>query len=107
MECKLAVGQKVVCITEEWKLGGIDPAHWGMAVPKLNCIYTISKIELDDTISMVVLHLSEIVNPPLPSPPWPQNKISAFAAAGFRPLEEKKTDISVFEKLLDKPKVDA
>lgn len=104
MQCRLEVGQKVVCIQECWRWHTMDIRTWGFTVPVVGKVYTIREVVLNATTDggcIPCLRLVEIVNPPLPSPPCHEgNREPAFAHFAFKPLEEKKTDISVFQKML-------
>lgn len=87
------VGQKVVCVRDEW----ITLA--GESTPKAGVIYTIRNIEAADAgEDGVYLQLVEIVNAPRPY--IDGHKESAFWSLGFRPVVERKTDISVFTEML-------
>ncbi len=89
-----AIGQKVVCIREEW-----PPYPFGAAdMPRKNALYHVRAIlpARDPDRPCCYLWLAEIRNPrPAAdiSEPW-------FAAICFRPVVERPTDIGVFHKLL-------
>lgn len=84
------VGQKVVCINDDWthplrRLVG--------TVPRKGAIYHVRGF---DRFAPAFIYLVEIVNmvpPTFTSEP-------AFLAESFRPIVERKTDISIFTKLL-------
>lgn len=91
MSCNFHVGQKVVCINDSWITvrgpeGGHDPVK--------GSVYTIEKIIFDDCCYLI---LEEFFQD------------DEFHSEGFRPLVEKKTDISIFTAMLTKKnlKVDA
>lgn len=92
------VGQKVVCI---------DDTHWdtrkGEKTPKINQIYTIREI-VDDPYSpkpfQVAFRFEEIVNKLEEYLGGRTEK--AFRERRFKPLEENKTDISIFTEMLNK-----
>ena len=83
------VGQKVICI----KQGGWTSLHSSEIGPQYGEIYTIEDIEVIPTGTF--LTLSEINNPP---------RYVGFAAnfwsVHFRPVVERKTDISIFTAML-------
>lgn len=92
------VGQKVVCIKpmSEWTkdahaLGGF-PFR-----PALNAVYTIRAVRL--VFGHPYLYLQEIHNP---QNNWSEIGFAEppFWAGMFRPIVERKTDISIFKKML-------
>ena len=112
MECKFYIGQKVVCITNgTWVLqdrdGKIIPHTYN--VPIKGEIYTIRSLEYVDklpipnsfTLVGVHVRLVEIVNDPIPTVYEGVKEIQFFHTE-FKPLEEKKTDISIFTDMLIK-----
>jgi hypothetical protein len=74
------VGQKVVCIKGSTQL-------------RLNAIYTVSKVQ--DTPYGLGIDTLEC-----PALNWP-GYLPLFFASDFRPLDERKTDISIFTKIMD------
>lgn len=90
------VGQKVVCI------GGFDESdrrlgrECGFTVPVEHSIYTITGFAFEEGFIM----LAEI-------PPIEAGKFVAFDRSRFRPIVERKTDISIFTKMLTPEGVDA
>ena len=88
-------GMQVVCISDWWG-DPIFPSASPPAVsfPVKGCIYTIRGVGCMD---QVYLWLEEIVNPHFEPD---RTTEPSFAAGGFRPLRDAKTDISVFKKLL-------
>lgn len=83
-------GRKVVCIQDEWYTLN------GEQVPVAGKVYTIR--EIGSTNGGIYIRLMEIVN----APRQYANGFAecAFDLDGFRPVDERKTDISEFEKLL-------
>lgn len=79
------VGQRVVCVAAEWTPPD-PPVHVGFR-PKKDSIYVIADVMTKDPEGVFV-RLAEA--------PWSL----AFEAVGFRPLEERSTDISIFTALL-------
>jgi hypothetical protein len=89
------VGQRVACVDDE---GFNRPAFYGCEIfPVKANIYTIRQISLSPE-GEAAFRLFEIVNEPR------EYLIGCvepcFLARRFRPLQERKTDISIFEKLL-------
>lgn len=87
------VGQKVVCVTRT-----IHPradAHPGLLV---GSVYTITDIICEPTWTTPGFLLSEIS---------PRQDYAAFESLLFRPAVERKTDISVFTKMLTGSKIGA
>lgn len=83
------VGQKVVCIDDEWIEDGIRIIPPGERSPFRNSMYTIRSIhDLDGCY----LRLEEIVNPECE----PNDEV-CFEACAFRPV----TDISIFTSMLN------
>lgn len=99
MKCDFVVGQKVVCLIDEWSSSGVASllAHAPHTFPQKGKIYTIRNIETFRE-GFVYLHFVEIVNPVIPffHGPWEQG----WDYRRFRPLADRKTDISVFTALL-------
>lgn len=92
------VGQKVVCITNYHKacqMYGVDP------YPRQGRIYTIRDIDARGS-NGVGLRLEEIHSAPMLHilNGKPVVCETAFVATGFRPVVERKTDISTFTALL-------
>jgi hypothetical protein len=81
------IGQKVVCIKRgRWKIvGGVRPR--GAKLPLYRDVYTIA--EVDGSLGRQWLRLDELDGNGL------------FDAVNFRPLVKRKTDISIFTKILD------
>lgn len=88
------VGQKVVCVDAR----AIEPftgAHGMLGDLALGSIYSVASISRDG--NGVVLHLNEILRP--------SNK--GYYAVRFRPVIERKTDISIFTAMLTPNRVNA
>lgn len=96
------VGQKVVCV-DTWPRGNLrlmwDKFWHPYKSPVKGEIYTICGIFTDETGN---LHL-ELIELPNRDDYW----LDGFYACGFRPLIERKTDISVFTKMLTDTKIPA
>jgi len=99
MDCEFVVGQKVVCVydhfyTEDCEILGIS----GFQLPALGEILVIRDILLDEIFQSPSLLFEGLTNPL-----HPYFKCEfGFTPRAFRPLVEKKTDISVFQKVLIK-----
>jgi hypothetical protein len=100
MKCTFQVGQKVVCIKDNWRCMLYDPAtriRMEMTPPspspKRGEIYTIASIEAPDWATEVFVTLKEM------------SASGFFTASCFRPLQDRPkeadTDISVFTRLLN------
>ena len=88
------VDQKVVCIDDDWgpaPMGGGQVQHW----PKKDDVYTVCTIAVQGSNSKVFIRLHQVVNPKTD-----EHHEAEFWAECFRPVVERKTDISVFRKLL-------
>ena len=79
------VGQKVVCIYRF-----LHPRYYGLAPPNSGEIYTVSRLTVG--ASMHGIHLAEC----------PSNNPFGWAAYRFRPVVERKTDISFAHEILRK-----
>lgn len=88
------VGQKVVCIREFRDTRCPLTKHW----PKLNVVYTIREIRVSRSDGELYFHLNELVNP---VGNFSQGRGEAyFYSRNFRPVVERKTDISIFTEML-------
>jgi hypothetical protein len=96
-ECGMSFhpGQKIVCINDSW-----TSSHWVSATPH--------RPKRGDTVRRMLpageglpeaVWLLEIVNAPKHF--FEGYHEPAFCARRFRPITERKTDISVFKKLLE------
>lgn len=94
-------GQKVICIRDCWD---IMPAGYqsSAALPKVHCEYVVRTVHFDEAFSCECIRLVWL-HMPLMAHGWEP----AFAVVGidgipnFKPVEEKKTDISIFTALLN------
>ena len=86
------VGQKVVCVNDTPLVEGGD-----LSGLKKGRIYTVREVGLYSPLAPTVpcIRIKEITNrPKIKGVEWPYREYR------FKPLEERKTDISVFERLL-------
>lgn len=92
------VGQKVVCVSAGTNGHPMDIR------PRVGCVYTIRGIEFDRPapIHPVGLWLEEIKNPLRSYAGYSEFSETSFSALRFRPVIERKTDISVFTEILRK-----
>jgi hypothetical protein len=97
-ECNFYVGQKVTPITSNWKRARrnwnqrLSRLFWGFDRP-LACIGEVYTVRVVGTIDgypndHIFIGLCE--------------KPGSYSAHGFRPVLERKTDISIFTKILDR-----
>ena len=92
----LRVGQRVTCVDDNRRFIGVD------ILPNFvvkNKIYTIRALKTHPCIPGYGVLLLEVLNPTA----HPNADISdewAFDAGRFRPVEARKTDISIFKQLL-------
>jgi hypothetical protein len=97
------VGQKVVFVG-----GPRLPGEWGIPSPlKIGSIYTIREIDpiYIGSYGVAGIRLHEMI---APSVMWGAQQIEpATLAHNFRPIVDRKTDISVFTKMLTPEGVDA
>lgn len=93
MECKFVVGQKVVCIDDQPRLPS------GKKLLTIGNIYTVSGFDIDYA-DRIFINLKETDGyKGFYNPAWFPHR--------FKPLEETKTDISIFTKLLRPTKTKA
>jgi hypothetical protein len=100
MDCKFVVGQKVVCIddqvgTNEPMASSYNPLD-GLTVGQVYTIRWIGMYKgfyLKEFVGVRVVEIKRDVDPS-------EGVECCFRASRFKPLEKKKTDISVFKKLL-------
>lgn len=91
-------GQKVVCIDDNWTF-----VLASIACPKKNSIYTVTEVMFNDIVQMPYIMVREIDT----------KRVETFLglanifwlATHFRLLEDKKTDISIFEAMLNPARV--
>lgn len=88
------IGQKVVCINDEWYH---PPSPFAISKPRLGVVYRIRAIEHCLIADATYLLLDEVINPIVPG----FRNEPDFLATCFRPIVEKKTDISVFTAMLN------
>ncbi len=97
------VGQKVVCIKANFYNPQYKLPH---NLPKVGDIYTIRNMDIgtcgDDGVPQVALMFHELVYPVLKC-----GFEFSFSASSFRPLVDRKTDISIFTRMLKRGKADA
>lgn len=103
---KWFVGMKVVFIIppDEGRVNGRE-GYGNETDPVYGHIYTIR--ELGFEFDVATLRLVEIVNPPnlyRNSSGAVERQEIWYACSNFRPLEERKTDISIFTRLLQPEK---
>lgn len=95
------VGQKVVCVDDVFR-----DASWLHVknMPVAGSIYTIRGFQTEKYFDGILLE--EVINDAIT---W--NAVGfremSFPARRFRPVQERKTDISIFKKMLNPQKVDA
>jgi len=103
MECKFVVGQKVVCVNDDvndFKVSGVKYAPTGLDGLTKGEIYTIKSIYENPATKYINVELEEINRDNFSNFEW---RITAgFVHLRFAPLKEKKTDISVFEQIVNK-----
>lgn len=97
--CNFRVGQKVVCVDDGWANWQLaDMRSAGISSPIKGEIYTVRAVETLQGEAHV--WLAEIVNPIVDYSDVGQNE-QGWAPELFRPVVERKTDISVFTRLLN------
>lgn len=82
------VGMKVVCVDGDTVFFGNRLAGWNGDPPITGKIYTVHAIEFCERYQQPVLRLVEI-----------RNELGYWVNR-FRPIVERKTDISIFTKML-------
>lgn len=92
--CNFRVGQKVVCIRDDFA----RDRYAGVRYPEHGKVYTLRTVEFDDRYQLTFVRLAEICNPVL----MYQGGMTevSFDAEAFRPIVERKTDISIFKAML-------
>ncbi|MDR6818470.1 hypothetical protein J2X76_003647 [Neorhizobium sp. 2083] len=96
MICNFHVGQKVVLVESFGPRALRRGADEGVVLPVKGQIYTVREFDPDVSNGVVCIRLNEIVNGPDPE----DGMEASFVASMFRPVVERKTDISVFTALL-------
>lgn len=84
------VGQKVVCV--DATSPAVTPLP-GLPVASEGGIYTVTKTQMSPLTGRPSLQLLELPDSFVGAPLW-------YQAKRFRPVVERKTDISIFEKML-------
>ena len=101
MECKFYIGQKVVCIDNDLHedFFGKKSRPYSGNMPIIGHVYTIRSLQYVKhcRVPGVYVRLVEIVNPIKSN-----GREDQFEHTIFKPLEEKKTDISIFTDMLIK-----
>lgn len=91
MTCNFHVGQKVVSLKSAW-FNGDEGFQMRSDLPVMGQVYTVANIVVDD--AGVFITLREL------------DPFSLFLSDQFRPIVERKTDISQFQAMLNyRPKV--
>lgn len=85
------IGQRVVCVAAPWM--HVVPTPW--VCPDLNSVYVVREILPRPNGRGASCRLIEIRNEPI------YGREPAFCTSFFRPVVERKTDISVFTALLN------
>jgi len=93
------VGMKVVCLDIEWPRHAAAVVAKGCRLPEPGRIYTIREIGVAQEDGKVYVRLREIRNPRITFKPWAAGE-PRFGARRFRPLQPRKTDISIFTAML-------
>lgn len=107
MQCQFVVGQKVVCIDADM---GFPEGHVVLEeirYPEVGKLYTIKAITVGCVTGTPCVELEEIPKQIVTifANGEPFNGLIYFSAAAFRPVQTRKTDISVFTKMLNQTKV--
>lgn len=90
------VGQKVVCVNDK-PLAGFAP-FGGAEKLIVGAVYTIARI-LVDSHDIEIVHLEEVHRDQQSIEDWGPD--CGYRAVRFRPIVEKKTDISIFTAMLN------
>lgn len=101
MMCNFHVGQRIVLAKEYDDFDHIRAMLQGDVLPVTGVVYTVREIEPEPVDGLWYIRLVEIKNDPLP---FDFERESAFNSARFRPVVERKTDISVFTAMLNTSK---
>jgi hypothetical protein len=90
---EFAIGQKIVCVCDDWKnVLRMSVKETGERYPVKDGVYTVVGRNWLLLANLPGVVIAEV------------NNDSIWAEQNFRPLESKKTDISIFQKLLVNPK---
>ncbi|MQB37627.1 hypothetical protein DXT97_12575 [Agrobacterium tumefaciens] len=98
MECNFTVGQKVVCVQNWFAEQHLTASVLGITLPVEGGVYTIRSIDVLSTDDVHV-RLDEIHNPELGYSDFGFIE-QAFCQTCFRPVVQRKTDISIFTDML-------
>ena len=98
----LRVGMKVVCVKEHDPDIRREMASFGVAAPVLRHVYTIRAVR--SICGGPDVLLEEIVNPVLQYNDGLRTE-QGFSVDRFRPVTERKTDISIFTAMLHTQRV--
>lgn len=95
-------GQKVECIAKgDWSNSTRSIMPWAN-VPKPGGTYTIREVYVDPATKEIGIRLVEVVNAPITTDGYSSILMEVgWCWYEFRPLTERKTDISVFTKILE------
>lgn len=97
------VGQKVVCVDDEFHGDFFDVP----CLPVKGLVYTIRSIEVmtgSDGEQSPIIRLVEVINPAMP---WTIGDVEiGFVPRRFRPVVERKTNISIFKAMLNPSRVE-
>jgi len=91
------VGMKVVCVDDEYSPLAETVRKMGCRLPERGRVYTIDQIGPRD--GRIVIRLVELDNPRVKVPGYKKGP-PVFAARRFRPVQTRKTDISIFTAML-------
>jgi hypothetical protein len=99
MSVQFHVGQKVVLAFPYDGQTHRAASFCGETLPSAGIVYTIREIEPPDHTGLVFIRVFEIVNPA-------EHEFGecAFNSQRFRPLTDRKTDISIFTDMLNRQK---
>ena len=91
---EFTIGQRIVCVCDEWKNGffGLSVKETGERYPVKDGVYTVvghDWLLLADEPGVIIAEM---------------NNDCIWAEQNFRPIAPRKTDISLFQKLLVSPK---
>ena len=91
---EFAIGQKIVCVRDDWKnsVFGSSVRETGERCPVKDGVYTVighDWLLLADRPGVIIAEV---------------NNDCIWAEQNFRPIEPRKTDIAVFQRLLVNPK---
>lgn len=108
MECKFTVGQKVVCINATPNPAGTYPFMTKSDMHGLTVgqVYTVRDVFIN-LVGHICIRLNEIIRPTDSTGNlWAKGTEAGWREIRFKPLETKKTDISIFTDMLNKSPID-